>query len=71
MKGVVYTIYAGDEIEKVDLVVIGASQNGLGPKQDVILVQLLGEKAAAFRRSCGHERQSLSTLMANWLARFR
>jgi hypothetical protein len=45
MKGVVYTIYSGDEIEKVDLVVIGVIQNALGPKEDVILVQLLGEKA--------------------------
>ena len=40
-----YTIFQGDKIEKVDLVVIGVLQNALGPKQDVILVQLLGEKA--------------------------
>jgi SpoIVB peptidase S55 len=45
MKGVVYTIFAGDEIEKVDLVVLGILHNALGPKQDIILVQLLGEKA--------------------------
>jgi len=45
MKGVVYTIYSGDEIVKVDLVVIGVLENALGPKQDVILVQLLGEEA--------------------------
>jgi hypothetical protein len=45
MKGVVYTIFAGDEIEKVDLVVLGVLHNALGPKQDIILVQLLGEKA--------------------------
>src|SRR6202161_694580 len=45
MKGVAYTIFAGDEIEKVDLVVLGVLHNALGPKQDVILVQLLGEKA--------------------------
>jgi SpoIVB peptidase S55 len=45
MKGVVYTIYQGDQIEKIDLVVIGTIENALGPKQDVILVQLLGEKA--------------------------
>jgi len=42
---VVYTIFTGDEIEKVDLVVLGILHNALGPKQDVILVQLLGEKA--------------------------
>ncbi len=45
MKGVVYTIYSGDEIVKVDLVVIGVLQNALGPRQDVILVQLLGQEA--------------------------
>jgi hypothetical protein len=45
MKGVAYTIFTGDEIEKVDLVVLGVLKNALGPKQDVILVQLLGEKA--------------------------
>src|SRR5580698_3743923 len=44
MKGEVYTIFQGDTIEKVDLVVIGILENALGPKQDVILVQLLGEK---------------------------
>jgi hypothetical protein len=44
MKGVVYTIFEGDTIEKVDLVVIGVLENALGPKQDVVLVQLLGEK---------------------------
>jgi SpoIVB peptidase S55 len=44
MKGVVYTIFEGDTIEKVDLVVIGVMENALGPKEDVILVQLLGEK---------------------------
>jgi hypothetical protein len=44
MKGVAYTIFEGDQIEKVDLVVIGVLHNAIGPKQDVILVQLIGEK---------------------------
>jgi hypothetical protein len=44
MKCVVYTIFTGDQIEKVDLVVLGVLHNAIGPKQDVILVQLLGEK---------------------------
>src|SRR6202522_243587 len=44
MTGEVYTIFQGDTIEKVDLVVIGILENALGPKQDIILVQLLGEK---------------------------
>jgi len=45
MKGVAYTIYTGDEIEKVDLVVLGVLQDAIGPKQDIIVVQLLGDKA--------------------------
>ena len=44
MKGVAYTIFEGDRIEKIDLVVLGTLHNALGPKQDVILVQLIGEK---------------------------
>jgi SpoIVB peptidase S55 len=44
MKCVVYTIFTGDEIEKVDLVVLGVLRNAIGPKQDIILVQLLGKK---------------------------
>jgi hypothetical protein len=45
MKGTAYTIYSGDQVEKVDLVVLGILHNALGPKQDVILVQLLGKEA--------------------------
>jgi hypothetical protein len=45
LKGFAYTIFTGDTIEKVDLVVLGVLHNALGPKQDIILVQLLGEKA--------------------------
>ncbi len=44
MKGIAYTIFSGDTVEPMDLVVIGTLKNALGPKQDVILVQLLGEK---------------------------
>jgi hypothetical protein len=44
MKGVVYTIFEGDQIEKVDLEVIGVLHNAVGPKLDVILVRLLGDK---------------------------
>ncbi|MGA8145511.1 MAG: hypothetical protein WB987_16605 [Candidatus Acidiferrales bacterium] len=44
MKGVAYTIFEGDRVEKMDLVVLGTLHNALGPKQDVILVQLTGEK---------------------------
>jgi hypothetical protein len=44
MKGVAYTIFEGDQVEKMDLVVIGILHNAIGPKQDIILVQLVGEK---------------------------
>jgi SpoIVB peptidase S55 len=44
MKGVVYTIFEGDQPEKIDLEVIGVLHNAIGPKLDVILVRLLGEK---------------------------
>ena len=44
MKGVAYTIFSGDKMEPMDLEVIGILRNALGPKQDVILVQMHGEK---------------------------
>ena len=46
MKGYMETIFSGDEVERVDLQVIGVMHNALGPKQDVILVRLLGDKVA-------------------------
>ena len=45
MSGVMYTVMQGDQIQKIDLQVIGVLQNALGPKQDVILVKLLGPQA--------------------------
>ena len=44
MQGVAYTIFAGDQIEKFDLEVIGVMPNLLGPKQSIILVELKGPK---------------------------
>jgi hypothetical protein len=44
MKGEAYTIFAGDQIEKFDLVVIGVMPNFLAPKESIILVQLIGPK---------------------------
>lgn len=44
MKGYAYTIFAGDQVEKFDLEVIGVMPNMLGPKQSIILVQLIGPK---------------------------
>ena len=45
MRGEVFTIIEGDKIEKLDLEVIGILPNLMGPKQDVILVRLVGERA--------------------------
>lgn len=42
MKGVAYTIFSGDQVDKMDVEVLGVLHNVLGPKQDVILVQLKG-----------------------------
>ncbi|HEY2457474.1 MAG TPA: SpoIVB peptidase S55 domain-containing protein [Candidatus Acidoferrum sp.] len=44
MQGYAYTIFAGDQVEKFDLEVIGVMPNFLGPKQTIILVQLKGPK---------------------------
>src|SRR5215472_1513825 len=44
MQGCAYTIFEGDQVEKIDLEVIGVLHNAIGPKLDVILVRLLGEK---------------------------
>ena len=45
MKGLAYTIFAGDKIEPFDVEVIGILPNLMGPKQSIILVQLHGDKA--------------------------
>src|SRR5271156_4790490 len=44
MKGYAYTIFAGDQVEKFDLEVIGVMPNFLGPQQSIILVELKGPK---------------------------
>ena len=44
MEGYAYTIFAGDQVEKFDLEVIGVMPNFLGPRQSIILVQLKGPK---------------------------
>src|SRR5438094_5795784 len=44
MEGYAYTIFAGDQVEKFDLEVIGVLDNFLGPRQSIILVQLKGPK---------------------------
>lgn len=44
MQGYAYTIFAGDQVEKFDLEVLGILDNFLGPRQSIILVQLKGPK---------------------------
>ncbi len=44
MKGEGLTIFAGEQAEKFDFVVIGVMPNFLGPKESIILVQLVGPK---------------------------
>jgi hypothetical protein len=44
MQGYAYTVFAGDQVEKFELVVVGVMPNFLGPKQSIILVELKGPK---------------------------
>ena len=44
MQGYAYTIFAGDQVEKFELEVLGVMPNFLGPKQSINLVQLKGPK---------------------------
>jgi hypothetical protein len=44
MQGYAYTIFAGDQVEKFDLEVLGILPDMIGPKQAVILVRLKGPK---------------------------
>ena len=44
MQGYAYTIFAGDQVDRFDLEVLGVLDNFLGPKQSIILVQLKGPK---------------------------
>lgn len=44
MQGVIRTVFRGDQIDEFSFEVLGVMKNALGPKQDIILVQLKGEK---------------------------
>lgn len=46
MKGVGYTIFAGNKIQPFDVEVIGVLPNLVGPKQDVVLVRLSSPEIA-------------------------
>jgi hypothetical protein len=45
MKGVAYTVFQGAQPEAMGVEVLGVLKNMLGPKSDLILVRLQGEKA--------------------------
>src|SRR5215469_18979332 len=44
MKGVAYTVFQGTQPETMEVEVLGVLKNMLGPKSDLILVRLRGEK---------------------------
>src|SRR5260370_454581 len=44
MKGVAYTVFQGTQPETMGVEVLGVLKNMLGPKSDLILVRLRGEK---------------------------
>src|SRR5438309_3585550 len=44
MKGVAYTVFQGTKPEPMDVEVLGVLRNMNGPKSDVVLVRLLGER---------------------------
>ncbi|HYK91756.1 MAG TPA: hypothetical protein VE398_23520 [Acidobacteriota bacterium] len=44
MQGVIRTVFRGEQIEEFGFEVLGILKNLLGPKQDIILVQLKGDK---------------------------
>jgi hypothetical protein len=46
MKGIAYTIFSGDQIEEMDVTVLGVLNDAMGPKQDIILVELSGADVA-------------------------
>src|SRR5262249_34813218 len=44
MKGVAYTVFQGTQPEAMNVEVLGVLRNLIGPKSDVVLVRLHGEK---------------------------
>ena len=44
MHGVAYTVFQGTKPEAMNLEVLGVLRNANGPKGDIILIRLIGEK---------------------------
>ena len=57
MRGVAYTVFQGTKPEPMDVEVLGVLKNANGPKGDVILVRLGGDKGGIHRRGRRHEWQ--------------
>src|ERR1041385_1508073 len=53
MKGVGYTVFQGTQPEPMGVEVLGVLRNMNGPKSDVVLVKLIGEKTEITRRGGG------------------
>lgn len=46
MQGIAYTIFSGDQVQQMNVSVLGVLKNAMGPKQDIILVELSGADVA-------------------------
>ncbi len=53
MRGVAYTVFEGVKPESMDVEVLGVLRNMNGPKGDIILVRLHGQKVGIHGRGCG------------------
>ncbi len=56
MRGVAYTVFQGTKPEPMGVEVLGILKNANGPKGDIILVRLSGEKAEYTGVVAGYER---------------
>jgi hypothetical protein len=53
MKGEAYTVLKGSTVEKLPMEVVGVLENSLGPKMDMVVIRLLGDKAKQFGTIAG------------------
>lgn len=53
MKGEARTVLKGNTVESLPIEVVGVLQNSLGPKMDMVIIRLLGDKAKQFGTVAG------------------
>ncbi len=53
MKGEAYTVLKGSTVDKLPIEVVGVLENSLGPKMDMVIIRLLGDKAKQFGTVAG------------------